>query len=70
MFVEGLLQTRKDDDREGNARKVTEVLVTQLRLLSNGNGDGGGERLESESARPNTGNVEGEADSPGADTPF
>ena len=33
VFVEGRLQTRKYDDREGNARKVVEVVVTQLRLF-------------------------------------
>jgi single-strand DNA-binding protein len=44
VFVEGRLQTRKYDDRGGNARKVTEVVVRQLRLLGgagagNGNAD-------------------------------
>jgi single-strand DNA-binding protein len=38
LFVGGRLQTRKYDDREGNAREVAEVVVTQLRLLG-GNGD-------------------------------
>ncbi len=42
LFVEGRLQTRKYDDREGNARKVTEVVVTQLRLLAGGNGSANG----------------------------
>lgn len=48
LFVEGRLQTRKYDDREGNARKVIEVVVSQLRLLGGGNGssNGNGERKD------------------------
>ena len=44
VFVEGRLQTRKYDDRNGNGRTITEVVVRQLRLLggagpANGNAD-------------------------------
>ena len=66
LFVEGLLQTRKYDDREGNARKVTEVVVTQLRLLGGnrgGNGDGNTERREAFAGQPRTGSAQ-EQDSP------
>jgi single-strand DNA-binding protein len=42
LFIEGRLQTRKYDDREGNARKVVEVVVSQLRLLASGSGNGTG----------------------------
>lgn len=41
-YAEGRLQTRKYDDRDGNERTVTEIVVSQLRLLGpsrNGNGD-------------------------------
>ena len=41
LFVEGRLQTRKYDDRDGNGRTVTEVVVRQLRLLG-GTGAGNG----------------------------
>jgi len=70
VFAEGRLQTRKYDDREGKARKVTEVVVRQLRLLSNGNGTGSAERREAGSARPHTGDMQGQADSFGCDVPF
>ena len=43
-YAEGRLQTRKYDDRDGNERTVTEIVVSQLRFLSasrNGNGDSG-----------------------------
>ncbi len=48
LFLEGRLQTRKYDDREGNARKVIEVVVSQLRLLGGGNGtsNGNGKRKD------------------------
>ena len=44
VYAEGRLQTRKFDDRDGNERTVTEIVVSQLRLLGgsrNGNGDSG-----------------------------
>lgn len=45
LFVEGRLQTREYDDRDGNRRRVTEVVVSELRLLSGGrNGERTGER--------------------------
>ena len=53
LFVEGRLQIRKYDDREGKAREVTEVVVTQLRLLSgNGNRNSSGEPREAVPAQP------------------
>jgi len=40
-YAEGRLQTRKYDDRDGNERTVTEIVVSQLRLLGGSrNGDG------------------------------
>lgn len=48
-YAEGRLQTRQYEDREGNERTVSEVVVLQLRLLSGpGNGNGNGDQ----SARP------------------
>jgi single-strand DNA-binding protein len=41
-YAEGRLQTRKFDDRDGNERTVTEIVVSQLRLLGgsrSGNAD-------------------------------
>jgi len=52
LFVEGRLQTRKYDDREGNARKVTEVVVSQLRLLAGGNGNASGNDEHKDGATP------------------
>lgn len=44
-YAEGRLQTRTYEDREGNQRTVSEVVVRQLRLLSGpGNGNGKAEQ--------------------------
>ena len=53
LYVEGRLQTRSYDDKEGVKRYVTEVVAENLVLLggnghSNGNGNGGGARDKSE----------------------
>jgi single-strand DNA-binding protein len=43
-YAEGRLQMRKYDDRDGNEQTVTEIVVSQLRLLGgsrNGNADSG-----------------------------
>lgn len=46
IFVEGKLQTRNWDDKEHPGRKVyrTEIIISEITLLSakNGNGEGGG----------------------------
>jgi single-strand DNA-binding protein len=38
VYVEGRLQTRKYDDKEGVSRTTTEVIVQDLQLLGSGNG--------------------------------
>ena len=46
VFVEGRLQTRQFEDREGTTRTATEVVVTSLRVLggtANGSPNGGGQ---------------------------
>lgn len=73
LFVEGRLQTRKYDDREGDARKVVEVVVAQLRLLGgnrDGNGNGNTERREAAAGHPRTSNTQEEANSSDDSIPF
>jgi single-strand DNA-binding protein len=64
LYVEGRLQTRSYDDKEGVKRYVTEVVAENLVLLggnghSNGNSNGGGARDKSEGratrSRPSNG---------------
>jgi len=73
LFLEGRLQTRKYDDREGNARKVVEVVVAQLRLLGGnhgGSGNGNTERRETADGLPRTGNTQEQANSLDDSIPF
>ena len=41
MYIEGRLQTRSWDDRDGNKRYTTEIVGTQMQML--GRAEGGGE---------------------------
>jgi len=42
VFVEGRLQTRQYENREGTEKTVCEVVVTTLRVLGGGKNDGAG----------------------------
>jgi single-strand DNA-binding protein len=44
VYVEGRLQTRKWQDKEGHDRYTTEVVADDLRFLGGGEGGGGGQR--------------------------
>jgi len=67
VYVEGRLQTRKYDGNDGNARTVTEVVVTTLRLLggSSKNGPSNGQ-AGAQPAQPVQGSQEQHED----DIPF
>jgi single-strand DNA-binding protein len=42
VYVEGRLQTRSWEDKEGNKRYTTEVIANDVRFLSGGGSGGGG----------------------------
>jgi len=42
VYIEGRLQTRNYDDKDGNKRYITEVVCNELILLSGGGREGGG----------------------------
>jgi single-strand DNA-binding protein len=42
IYVEGRLQTRQWDDKDGNKRSTTEIKADRVTLLSSGGGNGGG----------------------------
>lgn len=42
IFVEGRLQTRQWDDKDGNKRYTTEIKADRITLLGGGSGRGGG----------------------------
>jgi len=68
VFVEGRLQTRKYDDRDGNGRTVTEVVVRQLRLLgSTGPGNSNTETNGASTSQPRSGDIGGQGNEAGLD---
>lgn len=42
VYIEGKLQTRDWDDRDGNKRYTTEIVAQNVQFLSGGSGAGGG----------------------------
>jgi len=50
LYVEGRLQLRVYEDREGQKRNVTEVVVTTLRFLGSGKNGNGAKTAESSNA--------------------
>lgn len=42
VFVEGRIQTKEWDDRDGNKRYTTEIVAQNVTFLSGGSGGGGG----------------------------
>jgi len=44
LYIEGRLQTRQWEDRDGNKRYTTEVVAEQVQFLGGGGGGGGGGR--------------------------
>ena len=42
VYIEGRLQTRKWEDRDGNKRYTTEIVARDMKMLTPRGGDGGG----------------------------
>lgn len=42
LYVEGKIQTRAYEDKEGNKRTVTEIVVSEMNLLPSGSGNNAG----------------------------
>ena len=51
VYIEGRLQTRSWEDKQGNQRKTTEVIARDMQMLG-GRGEGGGERPQSGAGTP------------------
>jgi len=45
VYVEGKLQTRSWEDKEGNKKYTTEVNVSNMVMLGSGSGEGGGKEV-------------------------
>ncbi|MGE4543386.1 MAG: single-stranded DNA-binding protein [Pedobacter sp.] len=57
IYIEGKIQTRSYDDRDGNKRYITEIVVDQMQMLGragedNSGGGGGYQRREQRQERP------------------
>ncbi len=42
VYIEGKIQTRSYDDRDGNKRYITEIVADQMQMLGRANEEGGG----------------------------
>lgn len=41
VYIEGRIQSRSYDDRDGNKRYITEIVADQMQMLGRGNDEGG-----------------------------
>jgi single-strand DNA-binding protein len=79
IYIEGSLQTRSWEDRDGNTRYTTEIKAQEMQMLD-GRGDGGGgngynqapqqRRQPAQQRQENTANAPEDAFSPDDDLPF
>ncbi|MEJ2200505.1 MAG: single-stranded DNA-binding protein [Desulfuromonadaceae bacterium] len=44
VYIEGKIQTRSYDDRDGNRRYITEIVADQMQMLGSRGDEGGGQR--------------------------
>ncbi len=51
IYIEGRIQTRSYDDRDGNKRYMTEIVADQMQMLGRAGEEGGGAPRESRPAR-------------------
>ncbi len=57
VYIEGRIQTRSYDDRDGNKKYITEIVADQMQMLGNRGGEegvGGERRSESRPSRPSS----------------
>jgi len=53
VYVEGRIQTRSWDDKEGNKRYMTEIIAQDVQFLGGGGRDGGRDNRSSDPPPPN-----------------
>ncbi len=74
VYVEGRLQTRKWQDKEGNDRYTTEIVANEMQMLGGRPGGGGGQNYSQGSSRSGAGSQsetrESEGDFVDDDIPF
>jgi single-strand DNA-binding protein len=74
VYIEGRLQTRKWQDKDGNDRWTTEVVTESMQMLGNRGGDSGGGSQRGSSSQGSSGNDDPyqplPGDIPDSDVPF
>ena len=72
IYIEGRIQTRSYDDRDGNKRYITEIVADQMQMLGRQGEDGGGYSRGSEGRRSGGGGTSNNLPSPDdfAEPPF
>jgi single-strand DNA-binding protein len=55
VYIEGRLQTRKWQDKQGNDRYTTEVVASEMQMLGGKGGGGGGATQETRDSRESSG---------------
>lgn len=66
VYVEGRLQTRKWQDKEGQDRYSTEIVADRMQLLGSRGGAGGGDSMPREAREPRGGGEGGGGGKPAA----
>ena len=70
VYVEGRIQTRSYDDRDGNKRYVTEIVAQRVQFLGGGGGEGRSGQYESGGAGAGAGGYEAPPVPDDDDVPF
>jgi single-strand DNA-binding protein len=51
VYIEGRIQTRSYDDRDGNKKYITEIVADQMQMLSRASDEGGSQRTQAAPAK-------------------
>ena len=58
IYIEGRIQNRSYDDRDGNKRYITEIVANEMQMLGRAGDQGGGDRPSSRDDDPSQGSQE------------
>ncbi|MGD9342606.1 MAG: single-stranded DNA-binding protein [Desulfuromonadales bacterium] len=58
IYIEGRIQNRSYDDRDGNKRYITEIVANEMQMLGRAGEQGGGGRASAPAEEPSQGSQE------------
>ena len=70
VYIEGRIQTRSYDDRDGNKRYMTEIVANEMKMLGRPGDTGGGGASPERSSEPASNGPSGPTFNPDDDIPF